>query len=190
MNKLPYDIIGVRFGRLTVIERIENTKDGKAQFKCHCDCGQYKDVRAKSLRNGDTKSCGCLLSEESRKRATSHGKCVRVEKHGKCHSRLYNIWSGMKQRCFNPNATKYELYGGRGITVCEEWKDDFQAFYDWAMSNGYEEHLTIDRIDSDMNYEPNNCQWITLSENGRKGNIKRNSNKGVVKNGVTQERTP
>ena len=176
MNKLPYNIINQRFGRLTVIERIENTKDGKAQFKCLCDCGQYKNVRATSLRNGDTKSCGCLRSDKSKRRLTKHG--VR-------RSRLYSIWSMMKQRCFNSNATKYADYGGRGITVCPEWKNNFKVFYDWAMSNGYRDNLTIDRIDSDKNYEPSNCQWITLSENGKKGNIKRNSNKGEIKNATT-----
>ena len=180
MNKLPYDIVNQRFGRLVVIERIENTEDGKSQFKCLCDCGRYKNIRGKTLRNGKTKSCGCLLSEESRKRATIHGAR---------HTRLYQIWSGMKQRCFNPRATKYELYGGRGITVCEEWKNDFKSFYDWAVSHGYQDNLTIDRIDSDGNYEPFNCQWITLRENGRRGNIKRNSKRRIEENAITREQT-
>ena len=165
MNKLPYDIIGCRFGRLIVVERVENTAYNKAQFKCKCDCGNYKNVAAKSLRSGATKSCGCLSLERFTQRAT---------KHNLRHTRLYNIWTGMKSRCYNPNATKYGLYGARGIKVCDEWMNDFKAFYDWSMSHGYSDELTIDRIDSDKGYYPDNCQWLTRSENGKKGNIKRN----------------
>jgi hypothetical protein len=167
MIELPYDIIGCRFGRLVVIERVENTTYGKAQFRCKCDCGNYKNVAAKSLRSGKTKSCGCLSLEKFTQRAT---------KHNLRHTRLYTIWSGMRSRCYNPNATKFELYGSRGIKICDEWlgENGFVNFYNWAMSHGYEEHLTIDRIDSDKNYCPENCQWLTRSENGKKGNIKRN----------------
>lgn len=84
--------------------------------------------------------------------------------HGKRHTRIYKTWTDMKSRCLNPNRPKYKRYGGRGITICEEWLNSFEAFYDWAMANGYREDLTIDRIDNDGNYEPSNCRWITLAE--------------------------
>lgn len=88
-------------------------------------------------------------------------------KHGKRHTRLYNIWSKMKERCYNPAREAYKYYGGKGVIVCDEWQNDFQKFHDWATTNGYKDNLTIDRINPDGNYEPNNCRWITLSENVR-----------------------
>ena len=101
-------------------------------------------------------------------------------KHGMRHTRLYNIWRSMNQRCNNPNTINFKRYGGRGITVCDEWKDDFQAFYDWAMANGYSDELTIDRLDPNGNYEPSNCRWATWEQ---QANNKRNSMKGGADNG-------
>lgn len=116
-------------------------------------------MASQKLKSGNTVSCGC-------RRAEGLGDAVR--KHGLTDTRAYKIWCKMKERCNCPTCPSYPRYGGRGITVCSEWNDDFQSFYDWAMSHGYEDSLTIDRIDNDGNYEPDNCRWITKSENSRK----------------------
>ena len=163
MNKLPYNIVNQRFGRFVIVARNENNKAGKAQFICKCDCGKIAIVSSRSLRNGDTKSCGCLLSEKSRERAI---------KHGLRQSRLYRIYYGMKARCNNSNNVKYAHYGGRGISVCAEWRDDFKAFYDWAMSRGYSDDLTIDRVDVNGNYEPSNCRWATYTQQNLNRRVK------------------
>lgn len=156
------DLTNQRFGRLMVLQR-EGTQCGSATWLCQCDCGNITIVNGHNLRRGLTVSCGC-------KRATVPS----YKTHGKSQTRLHRIWRGMKQRCFNPNNTAYEDYGGRGITVCDEWKDDFQTFHDWAMANGYAEDLEIDRMDNDGNYEPSNCRWTTRERqaNNRRTNAK------------------
>lgn len=151
------DLSMQRFGKLQVMEYMYS-KDGHTYWLCKCDCGNEVIRRSDHLITGRSKSCGCLRKEMLRQRKTTHGKT---------HTRLYNIWSGMKRRCINSNDKRYEDYGGRGITVCDEWKDDFQAFHDWAMENGYEEHLTIDRINNDGNYEPSNCRWATYQQQNK-----------------------
>ena len=157
------DLTGQKFGRLTVIKRGKNTKYNKATFLCKCDCGNTKVVIGSSLTNGRTTSCGCKQVEDTIKRSTTHGKC---------YTRLHSIWNGMKTRCYNKNRECYKNYGALGIKVCEEWKSDFQAFYDWSMSHGYNDNLTIDRINPYGNYEPSNCRWATRHE---QNNNQRNS---------------
>lgn len=152
------DLTGKHFGRLTVIS--EAYSDGKHLYwKCRCDCGHELVVCGDSLKQGRTKSCGCLNSEMVK---------GRVLKHGYTYHRLYRIWRNMLYRCRNENCPEYPRYGGRGITVCDGWVKDFQLFYNWSMRSGYADNLTIDRIDNDGNYEPTNCQWLTRSENIRK----------------------
>lgn len=144
-------MIGQKFGRLTVIEELPERKKGLIAYKCRCDCGRYTNAIGRELRRGHTKSCGCLVRDT-------------ITKHGKCDTRLYNIYQNMLNRCYNKNAPRYDDCGGRGIKVCDEWRNDFMNFYNWSMNNGYKENLTIDRINNDDNYGPSNCRWLTLYE--------------------------
>ncbi|NSW82555.1 MAG: hypothetical protein HPY90_04640 [Syntrophothermus sp.] len=159
------DLVGKKFGRLTVIGQAD-VKRRNLHWECQCECGNIVVVAGVNLKNGHTRSCGCWkneLMETFGRRTTTHG----LKRH-----RLYRIWSKMKERCNNPRSKFYELYGGRGIKVCEEWANDFQAFYDWAMANGYREGLTIDRKNNDGDYEPENCRWVTRKI--QNNNVRRN----------------
>ena len=154
MNPRVKNLIGRKFGNLKVIEYVRRER-GHVFLHCQCDCGGMTTVRASDLKRGHTQSCGCLEKE---------AKTI----HNGRWTRLYGIWCGMKRRCNNPKCESYKYYGERGITVCDEWKNDFAAFRDWAMANGYDDTLTIDRIDNDGDYCPENCQFITKSENSAK----------------------
>ncbi len=149
------DITGKKYNLLLVVERVENAKNGVSRWKCLCDCGNYTIVRGGNLKSGAVKSCGCLNYSSKNK------------KHGMSKSSLYNIWNGMKFRCYNPKSESYKYYGGRGIKVCDDWENDAENFMEWAMSNGYEEGLTIDRIDSDKDYCPENCRWISKGDQAK-----------------------
>lgn len=162
MSKL-FDLTGMRFGRLVVLHRDFERKKDETRWICKCDCGAVKSINGISLKKGRTKSCGCLQAELVTKR------CRIYEDSDK---RLRSIWRGMKERCFRKENISYSLYGGRGITVCEEWVKSFMAFREWALKNGYAENLSIDRTDSNGNYCPENCRWVTAKE--QSNNTRRN----------------
>lgn len=153
------DLTGRRFGMLEVIGRCENGKDGATRYLCRCDCQQLKKVMAKHLLGGTIDNCGCQRVGRMRETKLRNGTM-----HGGRRTRLYRIWSSMKTRCNNPNTKRYRDYGGRGIKICEEWEESFAAFRKWALENGYEDDLTIDRRDNDRGYYPENCRWITIKE--------------------------
>lgn len=166
------DLTGRRFGRLVVLERAPSRKH-KTYWKCRCDCGTEKEILRDSLLGGRTKSCGCLNLEM----VHPHALTERAT-----HLRLYETWHGMKARCLNPNYHHYDDYGGRGITVCKEWQESFDNFAHWADENGYVEGLTIDRIDVNKGYSPDNCRWATAKE---QANNRRNT-RYVTWNGITK----
>lgn len=166
------NLIGQRYGRLTVQEYAGKRK-GVAMWNCVCDCGNMTTVYAGNLRSGSTVSCGCYRKENARTNKHTHG--------GK-GTRLYNIWRGMKTRCRNMKDKAYERYGGRGITICDEWANSFEAFRDWALANGYRDELTIDRKNNDGPYNPNNCRWATWDTQ----NNNRRINRKITYNGITR----
>ena len=170
MGKARKDLMGMRFERLTVIgtaEPIMNKRGEKlTRWLCRCDCGTIKVIRASELIGNRTLSCGCL-GKERRKAA--------ITKHGISNTRVYHAYLGMLNRCFDNTNDNYKSYGGRGITVCDEWKGENGAenFYKWAMNNGYEDNLTLDRINVNGSYEPDNCRWVSMlvQNNNKRDNV-------------------
>lgn len=232
------DLTGMVFGKLTVISRESNNKDGRSMWLCKCSCGKDKIISGKSLVSGHTRSCGCLRLDVAadkfvkclcgqkfgrltvEKRADDYispkgkhhvrwlckcacgnstivdacqltsGKtkscgCLQKEKlsagnvvHGGRYDRLYHVWSNIKNRCYNENSSDYIYYGGRGVCMCEEWFLDYRSFKEWAINAGYDKNAefgkcTIDRIDVNGNYEPNNCRWVDMKiQSNNRRNVK------------------
>lgn len=181
MSKKIKDLTGQRFRRLLVIEDSgKRNKWGKAMWRCKCDCGNMVTIYSGSLSSGHTKSCGCLNREMASIRCRARNNNL---KHGDARqgriTKLYGVWTGMKERCSNSLGWAYKYYGGKGISICDEWKE-YTPFKIWALNNGYDIGLTIDRIDNNDNYRPGNCQWITQAENTIKDHLgKRYEKRGV-----------
>lgn len=180
------DLTGQRFGKLVVIGRAPNGNCGQTRWMCECDCGNLTSATSQHLRAGNTKSCGCgkakFTAEFNRATKTSHGGASHTNR-----SRLYKIYTGMKSRCFQKHSRAYKDYGGRGITICNEWLGEhgFENFRDWSLSHGYRDDLTIDRIDNDGNYSPENCRWVTMKQ--QTNNTRRN--RYLTLNGETHTAT-
>ena len=173
MGKLA-DVVGKRFCKLVVLS-FEELRNHHAYWKCKCDCGNYTITSTGCLKRGDCTSCGCVRKEQLKKNRTA------LTKHNMRHSKIYTIWHSMIQRCEYPKNISYKNYGAVGVCVCEEWRNSFQNFYEWAIKSGYKENkgrniLTIDRINPFGNYEPSNCRWATMKEqrqNTRKEYLKK-----------------
>lgn len=157
---------GDKFGKLTILNEeqprvrssgLKTRIDRK--FNCLCDCGNSKIIYLSSLRNGDTKSCGCNQVEAARKMG------LLSKTHGLSKTPLYRVYNDLKSRCTNSNHAEYHNYGGRGITVCDQWMSNFMAFHTWAINSGYKAGLEIDRENNDKGYSPDNCRWVTRITN-------------------------
>lgn len=167
MSNVRLDLSGQRFGRLVILRQAEDyvLKSGrrKIQWLCQCDCGKTKIIKTDNLRSGCTKSCGCLHQETNSTANITHGLT---------NTRLYKVWKGIRKRCYNRNTGNYQYYGGRGITMCDDWFNDYMTFYRWAIDNGYKRNAnygecTVDRTDSNKGYSPENCRIVNIKSQTR-----------------------
>lgn len=153
-NPRLIDLTGQRFGMWAVLSKAGNSPRGAALWLCQCDCGGSNTVAGTDLRNGKSISCGCRIRAQL---------AVAKRSHGASGSRLHRIWKGMRARCFRAAHPQYPRYGGRGISVCDQW-ESFDTFRVWSLASGYADDLTIERIDVDKGYNPDNCTWIPHGE--------------------------
>lgn len=168
-----HDLRGKRFGRLVVLDFDHINRNGHSCWLCRCDCGNEKVIERTHLMDGHITSCGCLKREM-------------LTTHGSSKTPLYDSWIDMRHRCSNPNNRNYHRYGGRGISVCNEWMDEFEPFCDWAMNNGYKPGLTIERSDNDGDYCPENCTWVDRMEQANNRGTNRLIEYGGEKHTVAQ----
>lgn len=166
----PLDLTGHKYGLLSVIDEVLPRLYPR-KWNCLCDCGTLKEVSGALMRNGSSKSCGCLLLTRPKE---VHGT------HGETKSKLHRAWCNMLSRCNNPNSTGYENYGGRGVVVCDAWADSFEAFRDWANQNGYSEELTLDRKENALVYAPMTCRWVSMTIQGRNKRKRRNTSSDFI----------
>ena len=157
------NLLGRKFNRLQVKERIGLDKYGKQLWKCVCDCGKEVIVNTSSLTTGNTQSCGCYKNELIGNRNKIHGMS---------HTHIYYVWQAMRKRCNKEKDKSFKNYGARGIKVCTEWSEDFTNFYNWAKNNGYKQGLTLDRVNNNKGYSPENCRWVTMKQQAN--NTRRN----------------
>lgn len=177
MNNPVVDLIGLRFGRWLVIDNLGRKSNTSRNYYwlCECDCGEVKEVPGENLKRGTSKSCSCLMRDLSRERATV---TPNARKHGLSNSTVYMAWANMKDRCYNKNHPKFKDWGGRGIRVCVRWKNSFENFYE-DMGDKPSPDLSLERINNDKGYSPDNCKWATRVEQNRN---KRNNGKSVKSN--------
>lgn len=171
------DLVGKKFGKLTVIKYAGKDKFGTSLWLCKCECGNKKIIRSSDFKNGKTKSCGCIHNKKLVQYNKENKRKYNTLPYDKVQKKLDTVWRNIKRRCGDKNNKDY---GGRGITICKEWKE-FENFYNWAINNGYKENLTIDRINVNGNYEPDNCRWVTQYFQNRN----QRSNRIITYNGKT-----